>query len=575
MPTPEILAALGPENNVPIQRLLPNPLFVAAGKPMQFLASPVCRGSEQFIRAFIAQSLQLYNVDIDPGNIELFVQSNGFPLWVPVVFPDPQDPNAPPLQDIVSIARRATVITCSTSVDLPVLLAPLAPMLQVKTIDPAFLASLKRTEGKNEYYDLTPPNYPIPQRSAIGLLDERTIVIAEGTEADIKAVFSDILPKNAILDRLKHTPIEANELTVIASLEALPVSQETFRSFLEQIEQAGSMPSHFIPLISQHLRAISLSLNVSAAKGQPIISLFVEGRSEKGGEAMREAIQGRIIDAQTTMAAMNEDAKQLLLIPPDFAASLLNAMTVDVKGATVNVALNNFETLIPTVTEYLGLQQTLIQNAQIRDDRIRQLVGHVEIFANYYEEHKKFPADILDADGKPLLSWRVAILPSMGLGELYNKFKLDEPWDSETNRELLNTPPMLFVPLTGDIAPVKSVIRFFDSAGTPFSNRNLTVEEIKSPQTTLMFVVVSPQYAVEWTKPESLSFDSEKIGDILLSPVSWGVTFTRQVTPIPIVPGTEPGYEEWKRRLESLIKGLPLPLPQQGPPPQEPQEAGI
>ncbi len=40
------------------------------------------------------------------------------------------------------------------------------------------------------------------------------------------------------------------------------------------------------------------------------------------------------------------------------------------------------------------------------------------------------PPAIADKDGKPLLSWRVAILPYVEQQELYNKFKLDEPWDS-------------------------------------------------------------------------------------------------------------------------------------------------
>jgi len=45
-----------------------------------------------------------------------------------------------------------------------------------------------------------------------------------------------------------------------------------------------------------------------------------------------------------------------------------------------------------------------------------------------------FPsAAICDDDGKPLLSWRVAVLPYIGEKTLYQKFKLDEPWNGPTN----------------------------------------------------------------------------------------------------------------------------------------------
>ncbi len=54
---------------------------------------------------------------------------------------------------------------------------------------------------------------------------------------------------------------------------------------------------------------------------------------------------------------------------------------------------------------------------------------------NYIAVNTKFPrAAGWSENGKPLLSWRVAILPYLGYEALYNKFNLDEPWDSVHNR---------------------------------------------------------------------------------------------------------------------------------------------
>ena len=49
---------------------------------------------------------------------------------------------------------------------------------------------------------------------------------------------------------------------------------------------------------------------------------------------------------------------------------------------------------------------------------------------NYEATYGHFPHDITDKDGKPILSWRVAILPFIEQDNLYKQFKLDEPWDS-------------------------------------------------------------------------------------------------------------------------------------------------
>ena len=49
---------------------------------------------------------------------------------------------------------------------------------------------------------------------------------------------------------------------------------------------------------------------------------------------------------------------------------------------------------------------------------------------NYHDNLGAFPSRAFTSkDGKPLLSWRVAILPFIEEGPLYEQFKLDEPWD--------------------------------------------------------------------------------------------------------------------------------------------------
>ncbi len=50
---------------------------------------------------------------------------------------------------------------------------------------------------------------------------------------------------------------------------------------------------------------------------------------------------------------------------------------------------------------------------------------------NYTNDFKYLPPVAnLSADNKPLLSWRVHLLPYLDEEELYKKFHLDEAWDS-------------------------------------------------------------------------------------------------------------------------------------------------
>jgi prepilin-type processing-associated H-X9-DG protein len=65
---------------------------------------------------------------------------------------------------------------------------------------------------------------------------------------------------------------------------------------------------------------------------------------------------------------------------------------------------------------------------------------------NYYKANEHFPKPYsVDQEGKPLMSWRIEILPMMGnvaisnsYSNIYNSLKKDEPWNSPENAKLLN-----------------------------------------------------------------------------------------------------------------------------------------
>ncbi len=52
-----------------------------------------------------------------------------------------------------------------------------------------------------------------------------------------------------------------------------------------------------------------------------------------------------------------------------------------------------------------------------------------------------------NANEKPLLSWRVAVLPYIEQDNLYRQFKFDEPWDSEHNKKLIDKMPKVYAPV--------------------------------------------------------------------------------------------------------------------------------
>ncbi|MEZ6136091.1 MAG: DUF1559 domain-containing protein [Pirellulaceae bacterium] len=137
---------------------------------------------------------------------------------------------------------------------------------------------------------------------------------------------------------------------------------------------------------------------------------------------------------------------------------------------------------------------------------------------NYASANNCFPpnAQARGASGRSGLSWRVHLLPYLGEVELYEKFKLDEPWDSPHNIQLLPQMPRVYesVTLLGESRPAKP---FHTTYVSPVGEK--TIFGGKQPVTfsmitdgtsnTAMLVELAPEHAIAWTSPEEYPYDPQ------------------------------------------------------------------
>jgi hypothetical protein len=134
----------------------------------------------------------------------------------------------------------------------------------------------------------------------------------------------------------------------------------------------------------------------------------------------------------------------------------------------------------------------------------------------YESAYKKIPGHaIYSKDGKPLLSWRVAILPYIGENNLYKQFKLDEPWDSPHNRKLLEQMPGVYANLLDSSAAKKGLTHYQVFVGEPGLGPHPIF--IKGPQNQYVFgnipdgtdntiLVVEAAESVPWTAPQDIPY---------------------------------------------------------------------
>jgi hypothetical protein len=109
-------------------------------------------------------------------------------------------------------------------------------------------------------------------------------------------------------------------------------------------------------------------------------------------------------------------------------------------------------------------------------------------------------------DGRPGLSWRVAILPYLEANNVYMQFKLDEPWDSANNLKAANSMPRQFAKPDSPAGTTVTHYRVFVGKGTMFEpDTKISLGRIPDgPANTLL--IVEAAEPVPWTKPDELEY---------------------------------------------------------------------
>ena len=131
----------------------------------------------------------------------------------------------------------------------------------------------------------------------------------------------------------------------------------------------------------------------------------------------------------------------------------------------------------------------------------------------YHDANKVFPPRAsYAADGTPLLSWRVHILPYIGEEALYKQFRLDEAWDSPHNKQLVEQMPSVYrnpsaLPsnsMASYVVPCGKGAIFEGQDGTPM----IRIQDGTS--NTILALEANENTSVTWTKPDDYNFDPDR-----------------------------------------------------------------
>ena len=238
---------------------------------------------------------------------------------------------------------------------------------------------------------------------------------------------------------------------------------------------------------------------------------------------------GEKVNAIVEVQANNEDAAKVIAATAEAGMTMLQSMPqIDF------IAKDQLEYLAKSLAPVRDGKRVTISTSKLMEDRDRltkvlgPFVGKLKAAAaqskrlntirqialgmhNYESAHKHFPTQaIVDKTGKPLLSWRVQILPFIEQNALYKQFHLDEPWDSEHNLKLVAKMPAIYADGNRKNNKAgKTVYQVPAGPGLIFDGGNeITFGKMTDGSSnTILAVCVAQKHAAIWTKPDDWEVD--------------------------------------------------------------------
>ncbi len=261
----------------------------------------------------------------------------------------------------------------------------------------------------------------------------------------VKAWFENLKPSEntKIYDALKECGDA--ELKIAATIpESLKL--------LVQGKLGANFPPHVAGpflFLSQKVDWAASAFSLTPPDGDTVTLLAIKAQTEADATQLRAMLEGLIdMGMRIWQVQMQQEQRNAVVkMPPlffEFIQGHLRTLLPKVDGDRLlfqvkGVGAQNGQVVVAAGGVTTALLLPAAQAAREASRRM-QCSNHIKHLVlamhNYHDTMQTLPPlYTVDKDGKPLHSWRVHLLPFLEQQALYSEIKLDEPWDSEHNKQ--------------------------------------------------------------------------------------------------------------------------------------------
>ena len=413
-------------------------------------------------------------------------------------------------------------------------------------IEPSELLHLIQHQDGNivgDYFQAQPSSEPLPG-----------VIVCANTDFDQKVVMEKSLPRNEgktskvaghdavqLPDGMFMTFVDSKtillgpEKTLEAMLSPRKKSEEAKARFeklypandiaavldLEPVEELVQQMSQQLPMAPLVKSIVGLAATIdTTGTGESHLNLTVEMSDAANAQQLNAIAMGGFQMAKVqALGQLSGDSSPVSEEVVAVLTELLDSVTIEAVDETVELDIPKvkdtdqfFKDVTPAIKELVkGIAES--QKAAARRMKTMPLREIGLAFHNYHDIYNGFPsycAPQSSPEDNKGLSWRVYLLPLLGESALYEEFHLDEPWDSDHNKTLIERMPKIYE-CEGVEKPGHTSYHVFTGEGTPFGNEEpIGISSITDgTSNTVMVVQAGPDKADVWTKPSGIEFNSE------------------------------------------------------------------
>jgi hypothetical protein len=341
------------------------------------------------------------------------------------------------------------------------------------------------------------------------ILDDKTVAV--GSEMSLTWLTGAKNPRGEFLEHLKKSP--KRHLSAAINVEAM---REPLTQALGQFPPPANDLAKGVP----HARFAQAHLDLNAS-GQWQLSILAN--NEKDAAALKPILvkqldfAAKIIKNQLPKVAASQDPVERAwgVYLGRAAQRLIELTTPKQTGADLTLSLKNDQTFTTALGLAASTWAPAVMAARQRAARAMD-ENHLKMILlamhNYHDTYRRFPARATaDDNGKALLSWRVHLLPFLEQQQLYDQFHLDEPWDSDHNKKLIEQIPDVYKSQGDQRADTTTRFQVIlgDEALLGGKEAISFAHITDGTSNTIAVVQAVKEKAVPWTKPDDFSLNEK------------------------------------------------------------------